>query len=533
MFSSRLRRAPLWSSLAALLMSGLLACQSATGGVAPASTNNVNTINSVSGVVVVSSNDLAPAPKTSSVNVAPQPTPQPTAVPTQVAPPVPTPAPAPVLFNVRALPGGPNVRTTPSDSGLTLTGLYYDTVLPVYAEWRDTAGTLWYRVQLWGTLQGWIRADQTARGLPPTPAPKATSTSAPRDGHVHQEHDLYSLNVVGITNDAMNLRNAPAGDVVAQLAAGASFQVNGWEIDDDGSVWYFGVSSGIAGWMFSGGLDLQTPDPVARVINGQPIYAPINGKGMWLTVPLMEMANPDAIVAAARQLGLNTIYFEVGDTQRGFYGQKESARLLPAAHAAGIKVIGWVLTGLRDIPADLTLSQAASQYRAPSGDTFDGIAVDIEDNMYPPDVAAFSQILRSKLGPDRLIVGVIYPPGTWIGREHPIAGVLSKSFNALAPMSYWHEEKRTYPNEEVATFIRHSVNDIRTASGNPNYPVAVIAQTYDSFGRNGIGANNPTAEEINTALTTARDYGANGVSLFQWATQTPAEWDALAAFRWR
>ena len=97
-------------------------------------------------------------------------------------------------------------------------------------------------------------------------------------------------------------------------------------------------------------------------------------------------------------------------------------------------------------------------------------------------------------------------------------------------MSYWHKEKRFYPTSEVVEFVRHSIVDIRKAAGDPTYPVALIAQTYDWFGRNGIGPNNPTSEEISTALATARDLGANGVSLFQWATQTPAEWDALTSF---
>jgi len=60
----------------------------------------------------------------------------------------------------------------------------------------------------------------------------------------------------------------------------------------------------------------------------------------------------------------------------------------------------------------------------------------------------------------------------------------------------------------------------------------VIGQSYDSFGRDGTGPNNPTGAEVATMLQAAKQAGAVGVSLFQWGTTTPAEWNALAALHW-
>src|SRR5207302_10619296 len=99
---------------------------------------------------------------------APVATPIPTVAPTArpkaaVATPaaVPTVAPraTPVGF-VRSLRGGPTVRAAPDDQSAVLSGLYYDTYLPVYSQQRDAHGTIWYQTVLWGTLPGWIRADQ-------------------------------------------------------------------------------------------------------------------------------------------------------------------------------------------------------------------------------------------------------------------------------------------------------------------------------------------------------------------------------------
>lgn len=449
--------------------------------------------------------------------------------------PVSTPTPRPV---VRAGHGGPVVHTAPNAASPALSGLYLDTYLTVRGQQTDAQGVLWYQVKLWGTLTGWIRADQTETGPPPSTTPRTLSagggvpTSAAPVALAPSP--IYPLNAQGITTDLVNLRSDAniSANQITVLDAGTKLQVQAWRTDDQSSPWYQVVVGGQSGWVWAGAVTLTTPAPARVSVGGQPIWSAITGKGMWLPTPLLRMANPDAIVAAARDLGLTHIYLEVGDSQRGFYGQNGLDRLLPVAHHAGIKVIGWVLTSLDDLPTDVTISTTAANYRTPSGDRLDGLAADIEQNMDPTDVAAFSQILRADLGTDYLIVGVIYPAGTWIGQRHPVAATLSQSFNALAPMDYWHDTARPYTSDEIARFIRHSVTDIHDAVGDPNYPVAVIGQSYDAFGRDGTGPNNPTGAEVATMLQAAKQAGAVGVSLFQWGTTTPAEWNALAALHW-
>src|SRR5579883_1312287 len=81
--------------------------------------------------------------------------------PTRIATPVADPGPQ---FVVRAGRGGPAVREAPNEKASVLSGLYFDTYLPVYSRWSDAAGIVWYQVRLWGVLTGWIRADQTVTG---------------------------------------------------------------------------------------------------------------------------------------------------------------------------------------------------------------------------------------------------------------------------------------------------------------------------------------------------------------------------------
>ena len=454
------------------------------------------------------------------------------APPTRVVTPVADPGPK---FVVRAGKGGPSIRASPDEKAASLTGLYFDTYLPVYMEWSDASGMIWYQVRLWGVLTGWIRADQTETGDPPPPTPhladSAASTSAAPQS---TPSGVLKLTTHGVATDWVNLRAAPGADSdrIDLLAPGTSLAVRAWQTDASASVWYQASAGANSGWVWSGAVELTTPKPSTVSVAGHPIWAPIAGKGMWMPSPLIEMADPTTVVEAARNLGLTHIYLETGASGRGFYGRQGVDRLVPVAHQYGIKVVGWVLTSLNDVPSDVSLCATIANYQTPSGDRLDGIAPDIEDNLDATDVSAFSQILRADLGPQRLIVGVIYPAGTWIGQQHPVAAILSHSFNALAPMAYWHESRHPYDKEFVSDFVRHAVADIHSAVDDPGYPVAVIGQTYDSFGRDGTGPDSPSGAEIADALDAARRNGAIGVSFFQWGTATPAEWNALKSFQW-
>jgi hypothetical protein len=496
-------------------------------------------------VVIRSRPSVAPTPTTHPRMSVPTPVPS-LSTPTPVATPVrlvvaPTRSPREVsptpLAVVRARRGGPLVRAAPEAEALALAGLYYDTYLPVYATRVDPAGVLWYQVRLWGVLSGWIRADQTEPGDPPTPTPSPSPVPAPVGvgaAPVFSPSPLLPLRASGRTNDQVNLRTGPdvGADLLTVLSPGTLVTVVGWETDAVASAWYHVRVDGQEGWLWAGGVNLATPDPTRTLVDGRPLWTRVAGKGMWMPYPLIEMASPDAVVSAARQLGLTHIYLEVGDSRRGFYGRPGVDRLLMAAHQAHLAVIGWVMTSLADLPTDVRLCTAIATYRTPDGQQLDGIAPDIEENMTAADVAAFSQILRSTLGPERLIVGVIYPAGSWIGRQYPIASILSQTFNALAPMAYWHDARRPFSAAEVTEVVRHAVLDIHAAVGNDQYPVTVIGQSYDPFSRNGAGPNNPTGAEITAALQAAQEAGAVGISLFQWGTTTPPEWDALRAFHW-
>ncbi|HLZ10592.1 MAG TPA: SH3 domain-containing protein [Chloroflexota bacterium] len=417
-----------------------------------------------------------------------------------------------------------------------MSGLYYDTYLPVVGQALDSAGTVWYRVTLWGVLDGWIRADQTEIGDPPAAVPSASEPSPVAESGTSdgRRNDSYPLLAKGLTRDQYLLRSSANvdADIVGLVEPGVSLDVRAFAADGDGSVWYL-VSDGTQdGWIWGGGLDLAVSDPTSATVNGVPIANSASGKGMWLPLPLLDLAEPAAIVSAAKSLGLTNVYMEAGSSEGGFYGRKGADRFLAAAHAADLKVIAWMMTRLDSVPGDIQLCASIATYRTPSGDKFDGIAPDVEYNMAAADVRTFSEVLRTELGPERLIVGVIYPAGSWIGQRYPVAGILSRSFNVIAPMAYWHDSQDNFSANDVNQFISKSVADVRVAVGSSTFPVAIIAQGYDNFGRNGIGLSSPSGAEASAALVAAHNSGAIGVSFFQWGTMTPDEWTALKVLSW-
>jgi hypothetical protein len=428
------------------------------------------------------------------------------------------------------------VHIIPSVDSPALTGLYYDTYLPVRDKIIDSSGLAWYRVVLWGVLDGWIRADQTEIGDPPplvpsTPEPGAAQGAAPE---ASERSAVYPFVATGRTRDLYVLRSSASvtADQVGLVDPGTAVQISSLQADDTGSVWYHVTTPSENGWVWGGGVNLNVSDPTATKIDGKPIANTLSGKGMWLPLPLLDLAEPSSVVSAAQSLGLTHVYLEVGSSNGGFYGRKGADRFLSTAHKAGLKVIAWMLTSLDSVPVDVQLCSTIATYKTPTGDSFDGIAPDVEYNMHADDVRTFSEILRTRLGANHLIVGVIYPAGSWIGQRYPVAGILSQSFNALAPMAYWHESKEDFTHDEVYRFIRKSVADVHTAVGSTTYPVAVIAQGYDSFGRNGAGVTSPSGAEALGAITAARDSGAIGLSFFQWGTMTPDEWDSLKIAAW-
>ncbi|HEX5268476.1 MAG TPA: hypothetical protein VFW24_17035, partial [Acidimicrobiales bacterium] len=186
--------------------------------------------------------------------------------------------------------------------------------------------------------------------------------------------------------------------------------------------------------------DSQLP-PAPGAPPGRNPTAAISGKGMWIwQLSSTDHGDVSAIVADATRAGLQQIWVRVGDSPDGFYGGPALTTLVPAAHRAGLKVIGWGFPYLFDPVADAGWTRSAIQWRSADGQGLDGWSADLETAsegvaLSPQRVAVYLGEVRSA-APHTLLVATVFPPTDDRMTKYPY-GTMAPYVDAYAPMLYW------------------------------------------------------------------------------------------------
>jgi hypothetical protein len=427
--------------------------------------------------------------------------------------------------------GGSYVRVAPNPDAELISQLFYDTPLPLLGAVDEAGRAAWYEIELWGVMRGWIRAAEVNLDEEPEPVPPPWEQGAtgPRLT-LAGARGPAPLATTGRTVATARWRTAPnqRASLLSELPPGRQGAVTAWATDDDSEAWFELALDEGSGWVYGANLTLDPPPGTASGA----VAARLAGKGMWVSRPFLPLANPGQLVKAARALGLTHLYVDVASSRGGFYNREALAALLPVAHAAGLRVVGWIWPTLADPLADVAQAVDLAGYATPDGQRLDGLAPDLEERMDVDQVAAYIQVLRTAVGPDYLLVGTVFPPEHQFARRHPQHRVMAGWVDILAPMAYWSEARRNFSGNEVYRYVTRAVDQLRFDAGDRAYPVAPIGQMYDTFGRNGMGAYSPGTAEITAALQASKDAGALGASFFQWGTATPEEWRALRDFPW-
>lgn len=244
-----------------------------------------------------------------------------------------------------------------------------------------------------------------------------------------------------------------------------------------------------------------------------------NGKGMWIWQrDATEGGDVGAIVAKAVANDLSHVYVRTGSSWDGFYGGPFLDEILPAAHAAGIRVYAWDFPRLIDNGADVARAAAAISHEAPGGHRIDGFAADIETgsegvNIGPEPAAAYGAGVRQAAGPDVPLIAVV-PNPVWALGHYPYTEVIA-SFDAVAPMVYW----MSFDPGDHTRFAMEALS----VFGKPIYPVG---QAYDA-GPEGGPRGVPPKEDIWGFMATARDEGSPGVSFWAWQHADEQAWEAI------
>jgi hypothetical protein len=261
------------------------------------------------------------------------------------------------------------------------------------------------------------------------------------------------------------------------------------------------------------------PPPAPRV----PAARSLSGKGLWIwQLPATEHGDVGAIVAKSTSAGLHQLWVRVADSRDGFYAPSQLAALVPAAHEAGLAVIGWGFPYLYDPVGDAAWTQQALAWRGPGGSRLDGFAADIET---PSEGTALSaRRAATYLGlvrpaaEGRPLVATVFPPTDANQTRIPYRQ-MAPYIDAFAPMMYWG-------CTEPGAYAQLALNRLETMA-----PVHLIGQAYNMADEGG-RAVPPSSGEILRFLSVARSEGALGASFWSWQEMNGEEYGAVASFPW-
>jgi hypothetical protein len=232
---------------------------------------------------------------------------------------------------------------------------------------------------------------------------------------------------------------------------------------------------------------------------------------------MSEGGDANKVVAKAKAAGLTHLYTRLGSSKKGFYAQGELDKLLPVAHAAGLKVIGWDFVYLTDPIADAVRSKAEIDYTTPDGHKIDAFSADIETgsegvNLTAEGAAAYGAKLRELAGPTYPLIATVPRPSP--KRAFPFAEATA-AFDAIAPMVYWQ-------NRDPATDVAGAIDYLAQF----NKPIIPVGQAYNG-GPEGGPDRDPPKEQLVAFMNTAMAKGAVGVSFWVWNHATAEQWSAI------
>lgn len=246
----------------------------------------------------------------------------------------------------------------------------------------------------------------------------------------------------------------------------------------------------------------------------------LSGPGVWTDIyqPLPGATD----LANFKAAGVKRIYLEVGSSVSGFPQEYQDwiNTLVPAAHQAGIKVIGWVYTSLSDTAGDAALIDQVANYKTPDGSQLDGVGADIEelpgDDTAATVVTDFATKARAGLPAGLPLLAITYPPQQKPG--YPFTAMAGQ-FDGIILMDYWHTYSQTYTQADVSSFVSQSVATLKQMGC--TIPLEAALEGCD------IGAGMVTADEMTGAVAGAKAAGI-GYSIFCYNPPDATVWTAFA-----
>ncbi|HEX6676774.1 MAG TPA: hypothetical protein VF486_17320 [Actinomycetes bacterium] len=204
-------------------------------------------------------------------------------------------------------------------------------------------------------------------------------------------------------------------------------------------------------------------------------------------------------------------------------------RWLQAAHAAGLRVVGWYLPGYgRWLARDVRRTLAVAGFES-GGQRFDALAVDIEHRAGPGDRAAFNAGVAAHLERVRRALGDGYPVGAIVPAPRGMARYrarwagfpwrsVARDADVVQTMGYWSYRGGCRGGRGDCPYPYTTANlaDAARATGLPVHAIGGVADAV-------------SAADVAEFVRAARDARVVGASLYDYATTVPAFWPSLEA----
>jgi hypothetical protein len=201
---------------------------------------------------------------------------------------------------------------------------------------------------------------------------------------------------------------------------------------------------------------------------------------------------------------------------------------LEAAHAAGLRVVGWYLPGYgRWLERDLRRTLAVAGFQSPAGQRFDAVAVDIEHRLAAGGRVAFNRGVATHLERVRRALGPGYPLGAIVPAPRGMAlyagkwagfpwGSIARHADVVQTMGYW-SYRGSCRGRPAHCAYPYTTDNLADAARLTGLPVHAIGGVGDAV----------TDADVAEFARAARDARAVGASLYDYATTVASFWPSL------
>ncbi len=246
----------------------------------------------------------------------------------------------------------------------------------------------------------------------------------------------------------------------------------------------------------------KVPPPANVAATG----SPFEGQGMWIWyVNKSDGGSVAAIAAQAHAAGVTTLFVKSSDGSSNYWSQF-SPQLVAELHANGLKVCAWQFVYGTEPVGEAALGAEAVANGA------DCLVIDAESQYEGHYAAAQTYIddLRAKIGPTYPL-GLASFPYVSYHPSFPYSVFLAPGAAQYnAPQMYWKDIGQSVDTVYANTYIANRIY------GRPIYP---LGQTYGGV----------SSVELLRFREEAVDYGATGISFWDWQETGASGWATLAS----